>query len=117
MEGYGVLYYPNGVKAYEGEWFEDKFNGKGVVYNESSVHLEEPFNYKNFEELGDTWVKYEGDFREDSKEGVGTLFLSNGDRFTGTFVNDSVHGRGTYFKSNGPIISGEWMYNKLIKIF
>ena len=34
MNGYGVLFYPNGTKAYEGEWVNDKFNGHGIVYNE-----------------------------------------------------------------------------------
>ena len=39
-----------------------------------------------------------GDFIDDNKEGTGTIYLSNGDRFTGSFNNDFVHGQGTYFR-------------------
>ena len=35
MYGYGVLFYPNGLKAYEGEFINNKFNGHGMVYNEN----------------------------------------------------------------------------------
>jgi antitoxin component YwqK of YwqJK toxin-antitoxin module len=34
MDGYGKLYYPNLKLAYEGEWKNNAFNGKGKVYNE-----------------------------------------------------------------------------------
>ena len=37
-----------------------------------------------------------GDFLDDNKEGIGTIFLSNGDKFTGNFENDFVHGSGTF---------------------
>ena len=42
------------------------------------------------------WVKYQGDFKHDAKDGVGTLYLVNGDRFEGTFRDDMVHGKGKY---------------------
>jgi len=51
--------------------------------------------------LGEYWVKYEGDFLDDNKEGIGTLYLSNGDVFTGEFKNDLVHGKGTYIPAEG----------------
>jgi len=31
------------------------------------------------------WVKYQGDFQNDAKDGIGTLYLVNGDRFFGNF--------------------------------
>ena len=34
MHGYGLLFYSSGQLAYEGEWFEDEFHGKGRVYND-----------------------------------------------------------------------------------
>lgn len=37
---------------------------------------------------------YLGDFVDDNKEGLGSIFLSNGDRFVGSFKNDFVHGKG-----------------------
>lgn len=35
-----------------------------------------------------------GDFLNDNKEGLGSIFLSNGDKFIGNFSNDFVHGQG-----------------------
>lgn len=37
------------------------------------------FDYTCFDNLGEQWVKYEGDFVDDNKEGMGTLYLSNSD--------------------------------------
>ena len=33
MEGIGSLYYDSGKPAYEGEWKNDQFHGKGKLYN------------------------------------------------------------------------------------
>ncbi len=33
MHGKGTLYYSEENKAYEGEWFEDKFNNFGHLFN------------------------------------------------------------------------------------
>lgn len=67
MEGYGTLYYPSGGLAYMGQWQDDKFNGKGTVFNETPVQLEESYDYTNFDQLGEYWVKYEGEFVDDNK--------------------------------------------------
>ncbi len=34
------------------------------------------------------WVSYEGEFKHDAKDGKGTLYLINGDKFEGTFEDD-----------------------------
>ncbi len=34
MDGNGTLFYPSGKKAYQGEWKENKFHGKGILYKE-----------------------------------------------------------------------------------
>ena len=101
MHGVGTLYYANGQVAYEGEWFEDQFHGRGVVYNENPIPLVAECDYKNFDGLGDHWVKYDGEFVNDIKEGLGMLHLSNGDRFEGEFRSDMIHGVGTYYFLNG----------------
>lgn len=36
------------------------------------------FDYKNFENIDQYWVKYEGNFLADSKNGEGKLYLTNG---------------------------------------
>jgi len=35
MHGQGTLFYSSEKIAYEGEWFEDKFNGKATLYNDN----------------------------------------------------------------------------------
>ena len=117
MNGEGTLYYRNGKKAYEGMWQDDRFCGKGTVFNENPIRVKGKFNYADFDQLGDFWIKYDGHFKDDCKHGIGTIYLSNDDWFTGTFEKDVVQGRGTYFQRDGHIISGEWSNNKLIKMF
>lgn len=45
MEGHGSLYYQSGKLAYEGEWMDDQFSGKGILYNEYPEQLSEPYRY------------------------------------------------------------------------
>lgn len=40
------------------------------------------------------WVKYEGGFKDDNKEGMGKLLLTNGEIFEGYFLNDFASGPG-----------------------
>lgn len=96
MDGYGVLYYSSGAKAYEGNWKQDKFHEKGTVYNEGYTTITGEFDYTNFDEINDYWIKYSGNFFEDNKEGKGTLFLSNGDLYKGDFKDDMIDGKGIF---------------------
>ena len=36
------------------------------------------FDFNGLQLINDEWIKYEGYFKDDVKEGQGTLFLSNG---------------------------------------
>jgi hypothetical protein len=53
-------------------------------------------------------VKYEGQYVEGRKHGVGKLALPNGDRYHGSFAADAFEGEGSYFYANGDIYSGAW---------
>jgi len=33
MNGYGKLYYQSNTIAYEGDWVDDQFQGRGKLYN------------------------------------------------------------------------------------
>ena len=117
MDGFGVLFYPNKQKAYEGGWLNDKFHGSGVIFNEN-IEIDEHIHidYKDFETIGENWIKYEGFFQGDNKNGMGILFLKDGSRFEGNFVNDCIDGNGRFFWKNGKFFDGEWMNNKLIRV-
>ena len=60
------------------------------------------------------WVKYEGQFYDDNKEGQGTMFLSNGERFVGAFSKDFIEGAGLFYCKNGRVVDGKWQSNKLL---
>jgi len=49
-----------------------------VVYNDHPVSRDTPFDYINFNKIDEEWVKYEGELRNDAKEGIGRLTLTNG---------------------------------------
>lgn len=60
MEGSGKLYYQSDRLAYEGEWQNDQFEGRGTLYNEYPEPLATPFDYRNFDNIEEYWVRYEG---------------------------------------------------------
>lgn len=61
------------------------------------------------------WSRYEGNFLEDSKNGPGVLFLSNGEYFEGNFANDNAEGEGLYTTMSGNKIRGVWENNMLVR--
>ena len=115
MHGVGTLYYASGKIAYEGKWYRDRFHGRGTVYNEYPAEMAGEFNFKNFDELGNCWVKYNGDFVHDVKCGFGELYLSNGDKLSGNFRDDMVNGKANYIFANGQSFKAEWLNNRMLE--
>ena len=115
MDGHGKLFYPSGKLAYDGNWTNNQFDKQGIVYNESPVKFDSGFNYLDFDGLDDRWMKYDGLFAEDFKEGYGTLFLANGEKFVGEFQQDMVSGKGEFHRINGETITGVWDNNQLVE--
>ena len=62
--------------------------------------------------MSNYWVSYSGEFKNHALNGLGTLILSNGEKFLGSFVAGKVHGEGTFYKKNGEIEVGFWKNNK-----
>lgn len=114
MDGFAKLYYQNGEIAYEGYWRDDQFHGRGKVFNDSPQELTEPFNYHDFLELGNCWLYYDGMFDHDTRTGLGTLKLSNGEIFEGGFRNDYIEGAGKFYTMEGLVVDGVWKQSKLI---
>jgi hypothetical protein len=50
---------------------------------------------------------------EDSKNGKGVLYLSNGEYFEGSFLNDTAQGEGVYTTMTGRKLRGIWEMNLL----
>ncbi|CAD8127826.1 unnamed protein product [Paramecium sonneborni] len=110
MHGYGTLFYAIGQKAYEGQFENDQFSGFGTLYNKEPTKLNVPFDCSNFDLIGNYWVKYVGNFKNDLKDGQGALYLSNDECYKGEFHQDYVDGHGSF-----GLIAGIWRKNKLIK--
>lgn len=115
MEGRGALYYSTGEIAYEGEWKNDKLHGYGVLYNESPIYITSEIDYENLDRVEACWVKYEGNFSEDQKNGEGALYLSNGEYYRGQFKDDQPNGCGAYKRTNGQIVDGAWQNGKYLR--
>lgn len=49
------------------------------------------------------------------KQGQGTFYYSNGDKYVGNWRRDNQYGQGTYHFQNGDIMEGLWLYNKIRK--
>lgn len=60
LQGKGSLFYGPNRPAYVGDWVDNKFHGKGTLYNEFPTPLPATFDYRDFNKLCDCWVKYEG---------------------------------------------------------
>lgn len=49
----------------------------------------------------------------DKKDGFGTLYFVNGDKFSGCFKEDMVEGYGTFTSRKSEIVAGIWKNNIL----
>lgn len=78
MSGKGILYYIDDKVAYDGQWRDDRLWGYGVLYNEDPKKLERTYDFRSWDDVDEYWIRYEGNFVDDNKDGRGKLFLSNG---------------------------------------
>ena len=114
-EGKGIMYYYNGDK-YEGEYKNDKREGKGIMFYKSGDRYEGEFKNDKKEGKGIGYFKsgnkYEGEYKNDLKEGRGTFFYFNGDRYEGEYKNDKKEGYGMYCYNNGDREMGNYINGK-----
>ena len=98
-EGYGKYKEENG-EIYEGEWKNDKKNGKGRTFYAKDKKL-----------------KYEGDFVDNKFEGNGKFIWENGNYYIGPFRNGHKHGKGDlYTKDDNKIKEIYYENDKQIEI-
>ena len=58
---------------------------------------------------------YKGDFINHKKDGIGFFIQKNGDYYIGQFKDDLRNGKGTLYSSNGKIKQeGNWVFNVFI---
>ena len=90
-EIYGIFYDRN-ENLYYGEWYNNKYEGKGLLYYDGN--------------------KYLGEFKNGKKNGKGIEYYNNNEIYDGEWKNNLKHGKGRYYFKNGEIYDGEWKNNK-----
>jgi hypothetical protein len=55
---------------------------------------------------------YEGDFKDNKKDGKGTFTFANGRKYEGHWKNDERHGKAKYTCKDGDYGKGEWVDGK-----
>jgi len=82
---------------YEGEFVNDKIEGKGKI---------------KFLKSG---IEYEGTFINDNIEGYGKFKWINGDIYEGEVKNNKIHGNGVYYYKNGKVFKGLFKNGQISK--
>lgn len=113
-EGYGTLRNSEGKKVYSGEFVKNQFHGHGSLEN-LSPSTTAAFSHQNFKANPQAWIRYEGQFSEGKKSGMGTLYISEGGKYIGNFLDELPHGDGCFFDSIGSLTMGKWEYGVLVK--
>jgi hypothetical protein len=111
---------------YEGEWERGRMHGRGTFYYSSGVVLnakqqvvlsddtkgrkKSPSGPGNTTEVGQS--RYEGDFKENLRHGMGTYVLPDGSVYVGSWREGTMCGRGTFTWSDGSQYTGDWKDGK-----
>jgi hypothetical protein len=83
--------------TYQGEWVQDRREGKGVMTYASGARYDGYWHFDKFHKTGtftggpeDLVSKYEGEWQNGRMHGKGTLHFTNGDVFKGSFKDNKV---------------------------
>ena len=94
FHGKGVLYYKKNKTKYEGDFFEGKYDGKGKLIYENEEY-------------------YIGQFKKGKKNGLGEEYYNNNKlKYKGGFKNNQYNGEGKYILPNGGYYIGNWANGK-----
>ena len=114
----GLIEFPDGA-TYNGEYREDKntniLDGRGD-YVSKSFRYNGDFKDNRKQGRGVyVWAngdKFDGDFAEDRPGGRGVWLFSSGDRYEGEIVNGAIVGKGSFVTRNGDKILGSFIDGK-----
>merc|ERR1712046_17870 len=113
------------MDIYEGEFVNGKKHGKGLIIfagwfnHDDSEQLEierqrlenlleafnlaehkQDFNLKNLTSYGELSESYQGDWVNDSPEGLGVMVYENGNVYMGSFINGMRDGQGMMYSTS-----------------
>jgi len=105
---------------YEGEFKNDKIEGKGTFNDNNGYIYKGEFKDEKFEGKGQLFyqnnIRYEGEFKNGKIEGKGKEYYENGDIYEGDFKDGLREGKGIYYynsgKYRGDRYEGDWERDK-----
>lgn len=98
---------------YVGEFRNDKFHGNGnLIYVVGETKYYEFRGRINYDTPLQWLCKYEGQFKEGLKDGLGKEKILDGTIYEGGFKKDKRHGSGKLYISDELIIEGDWTEGK-----
>lgn len=106
-----IIFEEDPLKRIETDFSQVKFvNSQGVVQYEGSFYLSVAgeIRRKIGREVYDNGTEYEGEWRDNKRDGSGKLFFPNGDIFDGLWEKDKRHGEGKITFANGDVFEGTW---------
>ena len=116
-EGYGIWYIPNKTKC-EGYFKNDSLEGFGIGIFSNGGRFEGEWEKSEFKigtyyyPMGDI---YEGEFKNNEKEGYGIFYYSDGTIYEGEWKSNYPEGYGILYCLSGNIYETEWKNRKLIR--
>jgi hypothetical protein len=135
-EGRGVCLYNNGM-MYEGEWKRNKEHGHGILrsdrkriiykgeWERGRMHGHGTYYYSSQnstdrsrkgggggKKVPNGGSRYEGDFKENLRHGMGTYVLPDGSVYSGQWREGMMSGRGVFTWPDGAVYDGEWKDGK-----
>ena len=119
----GKFYAPNGELIYQGEWKDEKYNGKGQLFPRQGELAGYKLNgqFLNGEANGfgilfnpDSTKEYEGYWKDFQYDGNGTLYINGKKTYEGGWRNGQMEGNGIVFTPDGQVDSeGEFKSSKM----
>jgi hypothetical protein len=115
--GAGICRFGCNGAIYKGEWRDDKIMGNGILFSPPNEIIEARFDgYRitdgQFKILFTNGEYYEGQFRNNMRNGTGQHNYKNGDFYEGDWANDRRIGRGRLYMKNGSKLSGMFIDDK-----
>ena len=111
MNDQEIIYNNSDRIKYIGKVLNGVPNGKGTMTWKNGDRYEG--DWKNDEKDGKgiyysaDGYKYVGEFREGQREGKGIAYWNNGDRYEGDFKNSKAEGKGIYYYNSGNRYEGD----------
>ena len=96
---------------YQGNWKNGKMDGLGKYIYEDGTIMSGEFENDEFKKGVMEWLngmKYEGNYKDELRNGDGVLIWPNGDRYEGIWLNHSRHGDGIFIKKGGSVYKQYW---------